>query len=388
MNDLFRSSWIKNTQVVMENAIYSENLINEGISKIIGDVSKKMAAAGIGIPYRDDRLFFYEFLKDKHNDKIPQDFKDAFATIKPQGKDINALMGKILMDEKLPEGFVDKLSDDFDKYSKTVKKIGDKEIDAVTEFLNRAAGSRESRGVRAGEEPKKKFGDISAIKAAVETGGRPEQALKKGANAFETLNLNLSPEDTLVFDEESAMGYGIYTLTKNGLKYRVTLKQHDGNPKKVSGLSKDNLVSLVITKPSEKERFAGPTIDDMETPQFEREKSVADYPAEKGDDFSTPDPEDIAYGKQYEIDDDENEEDEKEKEEDYEQAEEDINEEDAEDMMKDKTASKAQQRDTKEEDSEEQVKMSPQQVNAMLARQHYLRMQNRFNIERRHTLGY
>jgi len=376
MNGLFRSSWIKNTELLAESTSSDDFIINESISKIISDVSKKMAAAGIGIPYRDARLFFYEFLKDKHPDKIPQDFKDTFATIKPQGKDINALMGKILMDEKLPEGFVDKLSDDFAKYSKAVKKIGDKEVDAVTEFLNRAAGTREYRGVRAGDEPKKKFGDISAIKAAVEAGARPEDSLKKGSSAYETLTMNLSPEDTLTFEEESAMGYGIYTLMKNGLKYRVTLKDHDANPKKVGGIGKDKLVSLVVTKPTEKERFAGPSINDSEGPQFEREKKVADYPSEPGGDFSTPDPEDVAMGKQYEIDEDDEDEDKEEV------------EEDAEDMMKDKTASKAQQKDTKEEDSEETVKMSPQQVNAYLMQQHQLMMRNRFGVERRHTLGY
>lgn len=371
MNEIFRSSWIIKTQPIYENFTLSNSeIINESIAKILKEVKKKMKSAGIGVPYRDASLFFYEFLKDKHGDRIPQDFKDTFETRQPQAKDVNALMGRILMDEKLPEGWVDKMADEFDKYSKAKKQLGDKEVDAVTEFLNRAAGFREYRGVRPGEEPKKNFGSLEDIKAKVDIGGMGGERLKKGANALETLNLNLDPDEVLVFDEESAMGYGVYTLMKNGLKFRVTLQDNDANPKKVGEITGDNLVSLVVTEPGEKERFAGPSVDD-DGIEFEREKKVADYPYEKGDDFSTPDPEDIARGKQYEIDEDDDEE-----------------EEDNEDIMRDRTSSKAKQKDTKEEDSEETVKMSPQQINAFLMQQHQNKMRNRFGVERRYTLGY
>lgn len=139
---------------------------------------------------------------------------------------------------------------------------------------------------------------------------KAEEKVKKGKDAFETLTLNLDPGTKLEFQEDTPSGLGVYTAEKDGLKYRVALKEFDGKPLKVSDLKKDNVASLVVTEPSSKQTVEAPTVGDIEAPKVQREKPVADFPAEGEGDFSGPDPEDIAVGKQYEMDEDEDAEDE------------------------------------------------------------------------------
>ena len=56
---------------------------------------------------------------------------------------------------------------------------------------------------------------------------KAEERVKKGKDAFETLNLNLDPDEELEFDEDLPSGYGVYTGEKDGLKYRVTVKEFE-----------------------------------------------------------------------------------------------------------------------------------------------------------------
>ena len=286
MNKLYSCSWVQNTNLINESYQEKVNLVNESISTILGSVMKKMKAANVGIPYRDARLYFYQFLKDKHENVIPGEFKDKFSRSKPQGKDINDLMGKLIMDEKTPKGFFDKLTQEFDDYSSEKHKIGDKEIDSVTAFLNTTAGSREYRGVKIGGEKKQKYGDVDTIQAAVQSGVAAEKRLKKGATGFETLQLNLSPETEFTFDQETPMGFDLYTTVKDGLKFRVTLKQSNGKPFQLGQLTPDIIKSVVVTEPT--------------TANKQGEKAVVDFPSGGEGDFSGPDPEDTAYGKKEE----------------------------------------------------------------------------------------
>lgn len=137
-----------------------------------------------------------------------------------------------------------------------------------------------------------------------------QEKVKKGKDAFETMTLNLDPGTKLEFQEDTPSGLGLYTVEKDGLKYRVALKEFDGKPVKVSDIKKDNIASLVVTEPSSKQTVEAPTVGDIEAPKVQREKPVADYPAEGDGDFSGPDPEDLAVGKDYEMDEDEDAEDE------------------------------------------------------------------------------
>lgn len=125
---------------------------------------------------------------------------------------------------------------------------------------------------------------------------KAEERVKKGKDAFETLNLNLDPGADLKFQEDLPSGYGVYTGEKDGLKYRLTLKEFDGKPMKVSEIKKDNLASLIVTDPKVTQRVEPPQTDeDINLPGPTREKPVADFPAEGEGDFTGPDPEDV-YG--------------------------------------------------------------------------------------------
>ena len=308
MNKLYSCSWVQNTGIITESYQSKAHLINESIAKILKGVKKKMEAANIGVPYRDASLYFLKFLQDKHPDVIPDEFKAQFSTRKPQAKDVNEMMGRIIMDENLPKDFLEKLGKDLEEYNEIKHKIGDTEVDNITAFLNNLAGFRETRGVKQGEEPKEKYGTAKDIQAAV-TAGPAKERVKKGKTGYETVTLNLDPETSLTFDEDSPAGLPIYTTIKDGLKYRITLKDADGRPVKVSSLNPQNIASVVVTEPHGKENVQIPSPNELENiGTVERERSVHDNPPFPPDDYSTIDPEDKAYGREHEIDEDEDEE--------------------------------------------------------------------------------
>lgn len=130
-----------------------------------------------------------------------------------------------------------------------------------------------------------------------------KEKVKKGATGFETLQLNLPPDAKFTFEEETPLGYGLYTTLKDGLKYRVTLKDHNGAPLTLNQIQQGNVASVVVTEPAVKQTVAAPTLDSMDAPKVTREKPVMDFPGEEKGDFSGPDPEDTAYGKDEEEDD-------------------------------------------------------------------------------------
>lgn len=290
MNSLFRCSWIKNTTIIKENAEIGEALLMESnISKTLKSVMKKCAEAGVGVPYRDSRLFFLKYLKDLHPDKIPQAFNDQFPEggKRPEGKHVNALVGSMVLDEKLPKDFVEKMSDEFEDYSKEkVKSWDGKDIDRVTAFLR---GENVQRG------GKKTSGEIETDVAI--GGVSKEEKFKKGNTGFETLNINLTPDTVLRYEDDSFLGNPIYTATKLGLKYRVTLKSKDLPPEiPLSNVTKNDIASVVVVEPKKLQTFAKPTIPPAPPTEGQREKPIADYPPYVSGDYSQPDPEELAKG--------------------------------------------------------------------------------------------
>jgi hypothetical protein len=251
-----------------------------------------------------------------------------------------------------------------------------------------------------------------------------KEKLKKGKTGFETLNLNLDPETVFKFHEESPLGYEVYTVEKDGLKYRVTLKQSDGNPVKLSDITSDNVASVVVVQPSQTQTVSVPTLDDMESPKISQEKPVADFPPGDSGDFSGPDPEELAYGK-----DDEDAEDEEMETEDGAESDE-LDDGDELDMSDDEDSDELDM--SGEEDYEDEkddddsgyelnnpkhpkfasrfadkvdgdrlpgksvinvkesivIKKSPQSINKELRDGFRKKMQSRFSIERRNTTGF
>lgn len=132
-------SW--NTKIITEGtteSYISNSIVEESIAKTLRPVMNKMKKLNIGLPYRDARLFFFNFLKEKHPNLIPA----GFETRKPSAKDVNAIVGQIAIEQ--PE-LLDKFSDEFDNYAKEPTASG---IDRVSEFLNVAATMRTGKGVR------------------------------------------------------------------------------------------------------------------------------------------------------------------------------------------------------------------------------------------------
>ncbi len=112
------------------------------------------------------------------------------------------------------------------------------------------------------------------IKITTRERGSAEKDLKKGDTGFETLQLNLG--DDTVFTSQGEVGENdLYTVVKNGLKYRVTLNNFKGTKVNLDDIKQDDVVSVVIVKPSEMEtvdKFGG------EIELGQREKLVADFP--------------------------------------------------------------------------------------------------------------
>ena len=112
------------------------------------------------------------------------------------------------------------------------------------------------------------------VKITTRKRGAAEGGLKRGDTGFETLKLNLG--DDAVLKSEGEVGENdLYTVVKDGLKYRVTLNKYKGQKLNLDDISQEDVVSVVVVKPSEMETvdpFAG------EVPLGQREKLVADYP--------------------------------------------------------------------------------------------------------------
>lgn len=208
-------------------------------------------------------------------------------------------------------------------------------------------------------------GDITLSTDKGDASASPSQ-VQKGDTPFDTLNLNIDPEAMLTFDKETPAGYSTYIVNKNGLKYNVTLKVADGQPVKLKDLDKDNVASLQVTNPKQKETVSLPTVGNTDAPKIEREKLVADFPGGKEDDFSGPDPEDVAHGRKAEDD---------------EQATYGVPSEDNEVSASDDCEVHAQPMVIT-------IRQSPQSINKHLRTAFRNKMQNRFTTERRNTFGY
>ena len=114
----------------------------------------------------------------------------------------------------------------------------------------------------------------SDIKITTRQRGAAKEGLKKGDTGFETLQLNLGDDTTLKSQGEVGEN-DLYTVVSDGLKYRVTLNNFKGTKINLDDISQDDVVSVVIVKPSETEtvdKFGGEI--DLGT----REKLVADFP--------------------------------------------------------------------------------------------------------------
>lgn len=132
-------SW-NTKQIINEStdSYFTDELVEESISKTLKPVMNKMKKLNIGLPYRDARLFFFQFLKEKHPNLVPQ----GFETKKPSAKDVNAIVGQIAIEQ--PE-LLDKFSQEFEAYSQEQTDAG---LDKVSQFLNVAATLRTGKGVR------------------------------------------------------------------------------------------------------------------------------------------------------------------------------------------------------------------------------------------------
>jgi hypothetical protein len=112
------------------------------------------------------------------------------------------------------------------------------------------------------------------VKITTRERGAAKEGLKKGDTGFETLQLNLGG-DTILRSEGEVGENDLYTVVSDGLKYRVTLNTFKGQKINLDDISQDDVVSVVIVKPSEMEtvdKFGG------EIELGQREKLVADYP--------------------------------------------------------------------------------------------------------------
>ena len=112
------------------------------------------------------------------------------------------------------------------------------------------------------------------VKITTRERGAAKEGLKKGDTGFETLQLNLG-SDTILKSEGGVGENDLYTVVSDGLKYRVTLNNFKGTKINLDDIEQDDVVSVVIVKPSETEKvdkFGG------EIEMGDREKLVADFP--------------------------------------------------------------------------------------------------------------
>lgn len=133
-------SWATKPTIINENtqSYIPQELVEESIAKTLKPVMNKMKKLNIGVPYRDSRVFFFKFLQDKYPNVVPA----GFETRKPSGKDVNAIVGQIAIEQ--PE-LLDSIGAEFEEYSTEKTESG---LDRVSQFLNTAATLRQGKGVR------------------------------------------------------------------------------------------------------------------------------------------------------------------------------------------------------------------------------------------------
>lgn len=133
-------SWATKPTIINENtqSYVPQELVEESIAKTLKPVMNKMKKLNIGVPYRDSRVFFFKFLQDKYPDIVPA----GFETRKPSGKDVNAIVGQIAIEQ--PE-LLNSMGAEFEQYSTEKTESG---LDRVSQFLNTAATLRQGKGVR------------------------------------------------------------------------------------------------------------------------------------------------------------------------------------------------------------------------------------------------
>lgn len=205
------ATWTNRVIKESSERYFAEELVEESIAKTLKPVVNKMKKLNIGVPYRDARLFFFNYLQAMHPEVIPAEFKDSKR--KPSAKDVNAMVGQIAIER--PE-MLDTFADEFEAYATGTEEGSDE--DRVSEFLRIAMVLRTGRGVRPKKDEgykTKEYGDLTPedIKSAT------MDAIKKVPASTET------SEDGDVKDEK-------LLLKAAFTKVLAQLEEHeDINPK-------------------------------------------------------------------------------------------------------------------------------------------------------------
>ncbi len=216
-----------NSKIINEKAdnYFQHEILEESIAKTLKPVMNKMKKLKIGLPYRDARLFFFQYLKEKHPNIVP----DGFEKRKPSAKDVNALVGQIAMEK--PE-LLDKFGEEFEKYAS--EKVEGTDEDKLSQFLRVAMILRTGKGVRPKSTDdgfvKKDYSSLpsqeiknttmdAVKKAPVDTGSDPdvqdEKLLLKAAFAKVLSQLQESEEiDPKIIENIINVGSKIDTIAK------------------------------------------------------------------------------------------------------------------------------------------------------------------------------
>jgi len=269
-------SW-NTKQIINESAdsYFTDELVEESISKTLKPVMNKMKKLNIGLPYRDARLFFFQFLKEKHPNLVPQ----GFETKKPSAKDVNAIVGQIAIEQ--PE-LLDKFSQEFEAYSQEQTDAG---LDKVSQFLNVAATLRTGKGVRPSKVAantqgyvKKDYSKLTAQEIADAT----TDAIKKKEADFDAGD-DVSDEKLLI---KTAVSSVLAKLADEGVNPEALENVADAISK-ISTLERFKQFLNYISKMEEYNvihQYLEDTLDVIETnlEDFQAEKEDAEMEAREG----------------------------------------------------------------------------------------------------------
>ena len=154
------------------------SVLEESIAKTLKPVMNKMKKLNIGLPYRDARIFFFNYLKEKHPELVPAGFEKK----KPSAKDVNAIVGQIAIDN--PD-MLDKFAEEFETYAS--EDVPGTDEDRLSQFLRVAMILRTGKGVRPKKDEgfkKKEYSGLTAQEIKQTTMDAVEKApVDKGEDA-------------------------------------------------------------------------------------------------------------------------------------------------------------------------------------------------------------
>ena len=333
MNNLFSCSWVKNTNILVENHI-ALNEAKSVAADIAGPSIKlatKLKKQGLirGTPYRDVWIsLIATFLKNdlEISKYVPPSVKNKLGlAVSPllMASDVSEIVNKLLSGESLVDkdnphpadaGIEVPVAEPMALYKTMMKRLEEygsaKLTDPVTgrEMTNLEKFLLQLQKVKDDEPEDGPEGEpdpegtippiVEPIKPIIQAIKNIEKGesfeFQEGEDDYDTLTKNLDPDASLEFVQPVDKQSDLYKVEIGDYEFMIVLRGTKGKDMVVSDLKPDKVEALNVFNTSKKDRFEAPSVKMFKTPKGgtfadvvgyygERPDLPEDYPADEGE---------------------------------------------------------------------------------------------------------